>query len=50
MSDLIDRGLINEDDLPEGDNTIGQHAGHALAAIARLCEENAQLKESIANA
>jgi len=47
MNDLVDRGLIKEDDLPDGDDTVSQQAGLALAAIANLYEENSRLKEAL---
>lgn len=46
MQDLVERGLIKEDDLPDGDDTVSQQADLALAAITRLHEENARLKEA----
>ncbi len=46
MVDMVDRGFIKEDDLPDGDDTVSQQADLALAAIARLHDENIRLKEA----
>lgn len=44
MGDLTDRGLLKEEDLPDGDDNVSQLADLALAVIARLLEENGRLK------